>query len=109
MGSWSVFGNETRRSGDICVKQRHGIVNAIWLVILEIRIGVHANEVASCDHDSSGVVRPEIPCVSVPNPDPLSATDTHHSTHIVYLLSQGVRVGIATVQILGTNGDGGDP
>ena len=75
--------------------------------VLEVRIAVHAQEVTSSDHFSVRRIHPSSPGIHMANFLVVPLVD--HSSDVVDLVRQRGRSGIASVEILATNGHSKDP
>jgi len=71
-------------------------------------VPVKTNKVRRPDDIGVGTVDPRGPGIHVSDLC-LHALCANHASHIVNLLGQSAGAGVATVQILGANGDGDDP
>lgn len=75
---------------------------------LPVRVCVHADEITSLDDLVIGRIGPRI--VSVYMPDfSLNSQRSHHTSHIINLLSKCACSSISAIEILAANGNGQNP
>jgi hypothetical protein len=86
-----------------------GIINAVALGVLEVRVTIGGNEVTSSDN-LIVVGDPGGPGVDVTNFDGAAALNGgKHASNIIDLLGKSASSGVSSVQVLGTDVDSNEP